>query len=238
LCVFGHQLRLDLAAGFPLLTTKRLPIKAIIHELLWMLSGDTTLEYLHEHDVHIWDPWADEDGALGPVYGAQWRRWPDNGGYVIDQIEWLVGEIRRNPSSRRLLVSAWNVADLKAMALPPCSFAFQFFVAGGRLSCQVYQRSADVFIGLPWNVATYALLTTMVAQVCDLRPGELVHTLGDTHLYRNHLAQARLQLARTPYSLPTMKLNPRVRSIFDFTCGDFTLSDYRAHPHIRADVAV
>jgi thymidylate synthase len=238
LSIFGQQLRFDLAAGFPLVTTKRLPIQGIIHELLWMLSGETTLEYLHAHGLHIWDAWADEDGDLGPVYGAQWRRWPDHGAGVIDQIEWVVQELRRHPHSRRLVVSAWNVADLPLMALPPCHALFQFYVAAGRLSCQVYQRSADVFIGLPWNIASYALLTMMVAQVCDLVPGELVHTLGDVHLYRTHLDQARLQLTRAPYPLPTMALDPGVRSLFDYTCEDFMLRDYRAHPHVKAVVAI
>jgi thymidylate synthase len=239
--VFGAQLRFDLARGFPLLTTKRLPITSIVHELLWMLAGETNVHSLNAHGVRIWDAWAGPDGDLGPAYGAQWRRWPAAGGQgadVIDQIAWVVEEIRRHPHSRRLVVSAWNVADLERMALPPCHLAFQFWVADGRLSCQVYQRSADVFIGLPWNIASYALLTLMVAQVCDLRPGELVHTLGDAHLYHTHVEQARLQLTRQPFPLPKMRLNPRVRCLFEFTGQDFTLAGYRAHPHIKADVAV
>jgi thymidylate synthase len=237
LSVFGPQLRFDLAAGFPVVTTERLPVRTIIRELLWMLSGSTNVRDLHKHGVHIWDPWVDADGDLGPVYGAQWRRWPDTGAGVIDQLDRVIAEIKRNPSSRRLLVSAWNVADVPLMALPPCHFAFQFWVAGGRLSCQVYQRSADVFIGLPLNIASYALLTLMVAQVCDLRPGELVHTLGDAHLYRRHLEPARLQLGRRPYPLPAMRLNHGVRSLFDFAAEDLTLAEYRAHPRIRTAVA-
>jgi thymidylate synthase len=241
LAVFGEQLRFDLATGFPLVTTKRMPFTSIVHELLWMLAGDTNVRSLHAHSVHIWDPWADEHGDLGPIYGAQWRRWPQTrsaSAPAVDQLAEVVQEIRRNPHSRRLLVSAWNVADLPLMALPPCHIAFQFWVAGGRLSCQVYQRSADVFIGLPWNIASYALLTMMVAHVCDLAPGELVHTLGDTHLYRTHLERARQQLARHPLPLPSVRLNPRVRSLFDFTCGDIVLTGYQAHPRIKVAVAV
>ena len=240
-CIFGHQLRFNLNNGFPLVTTKRLPFRTIVHELLWMLSGSTSVCDLHQHGVRIWDPWADEDGSLGPIYGAQWRRWPstrDNGAGHIDQIERVVREIRTNPCSRRLLVSAWNVADLERMSLPPCHVLFQFHVAGGRLSCQVYQRSADVFIGLPFNIASYALLTTMVAQVCGLAPGELVHTLGDAHLYRTHLPAARTLVRRDPFPPPRVSLNPHVRSLFDFTCEDVVLHDYRAHPHIAVPVAV
>jgi thymidylate synthase len=239
--IFGHQLRFDLRDGFPLITTRRLPFRTIVHELLWMLSGSTSVCDLHRHRVHIWDPWADEDGNLGPIYGAQWRRWPttrDNGAGHIDQIEKVVREIRTNPCSRRLLVSAWNVADLELMSLPPCHTLFQFHVADGRLSCQVYQRSADIFIGLPFNIASYALLTTMVAHVCDLAPGELVHTLGDAHLYRTHLSAARTLLAREPYEAPRVSLNPRVRSLFDVACEDVVLHGYRAHPHITVEVAV
>ena len=243
--VFGCQLRFDLARGFPLLTTKRLNVAGIVHELLWMLAGDTNVHRLHEHGLHIWDAWADQDGDLGPVYGAQWRRWPVRSDAApgaasdgIDQIARVIEEIQTNPTSRRLLVSAWNVADLDRMALPPCHTLHQFHVTGGRLSCQIYQRSADLFVGLPWNIASYALLTAMVAQVCDLESGELVHTLGDVHLYRNHLDLARRQLERYPNPLPTLRLNPTVRSIFDFTAADVAVTGYRAHPHIRARVAV
>lgn len=238
LSVFGAHLRIDLAAGFPLVTTKRMPFTAIVHELLWMLAGETNVRALHARGVHIWDPWADADGELGPIYGAQWRHWNDHGAGVIDQLEWVVEQIRRNPSSRRLLVSAWNVADLPEMALPPCHFALQFWVAGGRLSCQVYQRSADVFIGLPWNIASYALLTLMVAHVRDLRPGELVFALGDAHLYRTHVEAAQLQLSRAPFPLPSVRLDPRVTSLFDFACEDITLAGYRAHHRLSVPVAV
>ena len=243
--VFGHQLRFDLAAGFPLVTTKELPFPKIAGELLWHLSGSTNVRDLHAAGIRVWDAWADdESGDLGPIYGAQWRRWPAAGGSgsggagTIDQIKRVVREIRRNPSSRRLLVSAWNVADLPRMALAPCHMAFQFWIADGRLSCQVYQRSADVFIGLPWNIAQYALLTMMVAQVCELRLGELVHTLGDAHLYRPHVELAKAQLGRSPHRLPTVRLDPSVRSLDAFTPDHITLLGYRAHPRIRARVAV
>jgi thymidylate synthase len=238
LSIFGYQMRFDLAEGFPLVTTKRLYVKAIIHELLWFLSGETNTRYLREHGITIWDEWADEHGELGPIYGYQWRRWPAYDGSSIDQISHVVEQIKSMPHSRRLLVSAWNVADLPRMALAPCHAFFQFYVADGRLSCQLYQRSADIFIGLPFNIAEYALLTMMVAQVCDLAPGELIHTLGDAHLYLNHLEQARLQLSREPFPLPRMELNPRVKNLFDFRFEDFTLHNYRAHPHIKAEVAV
>jgi len=238
LSVFGHQMRFDLAAGFPLATTKKLHVRSIIHELLWFLRGDTNVEYLHDHGVTIWDEWADEHGDLGPVYGAQWRSWPAPDGRRIDQISNVLAEIKRNPDSRRLLVSAWNVGELDQMRLLPCHALFQFYVAEDRLSCQLYQRSADIFLGVPFNIASYALLTVMVAQVCGLAPGEFVHTLGDAHLYANHLDQARLQLSRTPRALPTMRLNPAVTDLFSFTFGSFTLEDYDPHPHIFAPVAV
>jgi thymidylate synthase len=236
--VFGHQMRIDLRAGFPLLTTKKLHLRSIIHELLWFLSGDTNLRYLHENKVSIWDEWADADGELGPVYGYQWRSWPSSDGGRVDQIARVVDSIRSNPDSRRHIVSAWNVADLDRMALPPCHALFQFWVAEGALSCQLYQRSADVFLGVPFNIASYALLTTMVARVCDLEAGEFVHTFGDVHLYRNHIDQARCQLERKPRPLPRMALNSRVRSIFDFSFDDFELSGYDPHPHIKAPIAV
>ena len=238
LSVFGPQLRFDLQAGFPLLTTKKVHLKSIVHELLWFLKGDTNTRYLKENGVSIWDEWADESGELGPVYGYQWRSWPAPDGRHIDQISKVIDEIKRNPNSRRLLVSAWNVADLDKMALMPCHAFFQFYVAGGRLSCQLYQRSADLFLGVPFNIASYALLTLMVAQVCELQPGEFIHALGDTHLYSNHLAQAREQLSRTPRKLPVMKLNPSVRNIFDFKYQDFTLEAYDPYPAIKAPVAV
>jgi thymidylate synthase len=238
LAVFGHQMRFDLAHGFPLVTTKKLHLRSIVHELLWFLSGDTNVEYLRRNGVSIWDEWADESGDLGPVYGAQWRSWPARDGGAIDQIAQVVQEIRRNPHSRRLIVTAWNPADIDRMALPPCHCLFQFFVAEGRLSCQLYQRSADIFLGVPFNIASYALLTQMVAQVCDLGLGDFVHTLGDAHLYLNHLDQARLQLSREPRPWPRMHLNPEVRSIFDFTYDDFRLEGYDPHPHIKAAVAV
>jgi thymidylate synthase len=238
LSVFGHQMRFDLAAGFPLVTTKKLHVKSIIHELLWFLRGDTNVKYLHDHGVTIWDEWADEHGDLGPVYGAQWRSWPAPDGRQIDQISNVLAEIGRNPDSRRLLVSAWNVGELDRMRLLPCHALFQFYVAEGRLSCQLYQRSADIFLGVPFNIASYALLTLMVAQVCGRRPGEFVHTLGDAHLYLNHLEQARLQLSRMPRPLPTMRLNPAVTDLFAFTFDDFTLEGYDPHPHIPAPVAV
>jgi thymidylate synthase len=238
LSVFGHQMRFNLAAGFPMLTTKKLPLKSIVHELLWFLKGDTNVRYLQQHKVTIWDEWADANGDLGPVYGAQWRSWPAPDGGSIDQIANVVGMIRTNPDSRRLIVTAWNPADVERMALPPCHCLFQFYVARGRLSCQLYQRSADVFLGVPFNIASYALLTMMVAQVTGLKPGEFVHTLGDAHLYTNHLEQARLQLTRPPRPLPTMRLNPAVTDIFAFRYEDFTLENYDPHPHIKAEVAV
>jgi thymidylate synthase len=238
LSIFGYQMRFDLAAGFPLLTTKKLHLKSIIYELLWFLKGDTNIKYLNEHGVRIWDEWADENGELGPVYGHQWRSWPAPDGRAIDQIANVVAMIRRNPDSRRLIVSAWNPAEVERMALPPCHCLFQFYVARGKLSCQLYQRSADIFLGVPFNIASYALLTMMVAQACDLEPGEFVHTFGDAHLYLNHLEQARLQLSRAPRALPTMTLNPAVKDIFSFDYADFTLSGYDPHPHIKAEVAV
>jgi thymidylate synthase len=238
LSVFGHQMRFDLASGFPLVTTKKLHVKSIIHELLWFLRGDTNVKYLHEHGVTIWDEWADQWGELGPVYGAQWRSWPTADGRHIDQISNVLAEIRRNPDSRRLLVSAWNVGELDRMRLLPCHALFQFYVANGKLSCQLYQRSADIFLGVPFNIASYALLTLMMAQVCGLEPGEFVHTLGDAHLYLNHLEQARLQLSRMPRPLPAMRLNPAVTDLFAFKFEDFSLEGYDPHPHIAAPVAV
>lgn len=238
LSVFGYQMRFNLQEGFPLLTTKKLHTKSIIHELLWFLKGDTNINYLKENGVRIWDEWADENGNLGPVYGYQWRNWPLPGGGHIDQITQVVESIKKNPDSRRLIVSAWNVADINHMKLPPCHAFFQFYIANNRLSCQLYQRSADIFLGVPFNIASYALLTMMVAQVCELELGEFVHTLGDAHLYTNHLEQARLQLSRDCRTLPEMKINKRVRSIFDFKFEDFELLNYNPHPHIKADVAV
>src|SRR5580704_7917410 len=238
LSVFGYQMRFDLAEGFPLLTTKKMHLKSILYELLWFLKGDTNVKYLREHDVSIWDEWADADGNLGPVYGAQWRSWRTEDGRTIDQIEQVIRQIKTNPDSRRLIVSAWNVGEIPKMALPPCHLLFQFYVAKGRLSCQLYQRSADVFLGLPFNIASYALLTMMVAQVCDLTPGEFVHTLGDAHLYSNHVEQARIQLSREPYKLPELTMNHSVKSIFDFQYSDFELVNYHAHPHIKAKVSV
>ncbi|MEM7540304.1 MAG: thymidylate synthase [Pseudomonadota bacterium] len=238
LSTFGYQMRFDLAQGFPLLTTKKLHLKSIIHELIWFLNGDTNVRYLQEHGVSIWDEWADENGDLGPVYGAQWRSWQGARGETIDQISDVIEMIRTNPDSRRLIVSAWNVAEVPSMALPPCHTIFQFYVAEGKLSCQLYQRSADVFLGVPFNIASYALLTMMIAHVTGLDYGDFVHTLGDAHLYSNHLEQADLQLTRTPYKLPTMELNPTVDSIFDFTFEDFHLKDYQAHPSIAAPIAV
>jgi thymidylate synthase len=236
--VFGHQMRFDLDDGFPLLTTKKLHLKSIIHELLWFLSGSTNVSYLRQHGVRIWDEWAQEGGELGPVYGKQWRSWSAPDGRSIDQIARLVERIRNNPYSRRHIVTAWNPADVEAMALPPCHCLFQFHLAEGRLSCQLYQRSADVFLGVPFNIASYALLTMMVAQVSGHRPGDFIHTLGDAHLYMNHLEQADRQLEREPRRLPRMIINPDVRSIFDFTYGDFRVEDYDPHPHIKAEVAV
>ena len=236
--VFGYQMRYDLSKGFPLLTTKKIHLKSIIHELLWFLSGSTNIKYLKDNGVSIWDEWADADGYLGPVYGYQWRSWPSHEGGHIDQISQLIDQIKRNPDSRRLLVPAWNVACVNDMALPPCHTMFQFYVAEGKLSCQLYQRSADVFLGVPFNIASYALLTMMVAQVCDLQYGDFVHSFGDVHLYNNHVEQAQLQLSRTPFPLPTMKINPAVKDIFAFEFGDFTLEHYQSHPSIKAPVAV
>jgi thymidylate synthase len=238
LSVFGYQMRLPLEEGFPLLTTKKLHLRSIIYELLWFLAGDTNVRFLNENKVTIWDEWADANGDLGPVYGYQWRSWPAADGRHIDQISGVIDSIRRNPDSRRHIVSAWNVGDLDRMALAPCHALFQFYVADGRLSCQLYQRSADVFLGVPFNIASYALLTLMVAQVCDLKPGDFVHTFGDAHLYTNHLEQARTQLERDPRPLPSMRLNPAVRSIFDFKHSDFTLENYDPHPGIKAPIAV
>lgn len=236
--VFGYQMRFNLADGFPVLTTKKLHLKSIIHELLWFLQGDTNIRYLQENGVKIWDEWADENGNLGRIYGAQWRSWRGANGETIDQIANLVEQIKRNPDSRRLIVSAWNPAEVDDMALPPCHALFQFYVADGKLSCQLYQRSADIFLGVPFNIASYALLTMMLAQVCGLQAGEFVHTLGDAHLYRNHLEQAQLQLSREPRPLPKMRINPNVKDIFAFTFDDFELVDYDPHPHIKADVSV
>lgn len=235
---FGYQMRFDLSEGFPLLTTKKLHLRSIIYELLWFLKGETNISYLKEHNVSIWDEWADESGELGPVYGKQWRSWPNPEGGTIDQISNLIEGLQKSPDSRRHIVSAWNVSDVSKMALPPCHCLFQFYVAEGRLSCQLYQRSADTFLGVPFNIASYALLTLMVAQVCDLKPGEFIHTFGDVHLYLNHLEQARIQLERKPRPLPEMKLNPKVHSIFDFQFEDFELLGYDPHPHIPAPVSV
>ena len=236
--VFGYQMRFNLADGFPVLTTKKLHLKSIIHELLWFLAGDTNIRYLKENGVRIWDEWADENGDLGRVYGAQWRSWRGANGETVDQIANVVRQIRQNPDSRRLIVSTWNPAEVDDMALPPCHALFQFYVANGKLSCQLYQRSADIFLGVPFNIASYALLTMMMAQVCGLQAGEFVHTLGDAHLYQNHLEQARLQLTREPRALPKMHINPDVRDIFAFKFDDFELSDYDPHPHIKAEVSV
>lgn len=238
LSVFAHQMRFNLQEGFPLLTTKKLHTKSIIHELLWFLKGDTNTAYLHDNKVTIWDEWADENGDLGPIYGKQWRAWEAKDGRVIDQIGELIEQIKKTPDSRRLLVSAWNVGDLDKMALPPCHIIFQFYVANNRLSCQLYQRSADVFLGVPFNIASYALLTHMIAQVCGLGVGEFIHTTGDTHLYLNHIEQARLQLSRTPYQLPTLKLNESITDINDFKYEDIAIENYESHPHIKASVAV
>ncbi len=236
--IFGHQMRFDLAEGFPLVTTKKLHLRSIIHELLWFLSGDTNIRYLRENGVKIWDEWADENGDLGPVYGSQWRSWPAADGRHIDQIMQVVEQIKSTPDSRRLIVSAWNVGEIDNMALPPCHAFFQFYVADGKLSCQLYQRSADIFLGVPFNIASYALLLLMVAQVTGLKPGEFIHTLGDAHLYSNHLEQAELQLSRQPLPLPTMTLNPDIDDLFRFTFDDFELTGYESHPHIKAPVAV
>ncbi len=236
--VFGHQMRFNLADGFPVVSTKKLHLRSIIHELLWFLRGDTNIKYLKDNGVSIWDEWADPNGELGPIYGYQWRSWPTPGGGHIDQISQVIEQIKNTPDSRRLIVSAWNVAEIDKMALPPCHAFFQFYVADGRLSCQLYQRSADIFLGVPFNIASYALLTLMMAQVTGLEPGDFVHTLGDAHLYLNHLEQAQLQLSREPYPLPQMKLNPAVTSLFDFRYEDFELIGYEHHPHIKAPVAV
>ncbi len=249
--VFGYQMRFNLSEGFPLVTTKKVHLKSIIHELLWFLKGDTNIKYLTDHGVTIWNEWATDNGDLGPVYGYQWRNWPLPGGAFVDQISTLIGQIKSSPDSRRLIVSAWNVADLPdesisprgnvaggKMALAPCHAFFQFYVAGGKLSCQLYQRSADILLGVPFNIASYALLTMMVAQVCDLQAGDFVHTLGDAHIYTNHMEQVKIQLARKPYPLPQMKLNPGVKGIFDFTYDDFTLRSYQCHPGIRAPIAI
>ncbi|MEE1943656.1 thymidylate synthase [Pedobacter sp. KR3-3] len=236
--VFGYQMRFNLQEGFPMVTTKKLHLKSIIHELIWFLSGDTNIKYLKDNGVRIWDEWADEAGNLGPVYGSQWRSWPKPDGEKIDQISQIVNMIKNNPDSRRIIVSAWNVAEVENMALPPCHAFFQFYVAEGKLSCQLYQRSADIFLGVPFNIASYALLTMMVAQVCGLQYGDFIHTLGDAHLYNNHIEQARLQLSREPRPLPTMEINPAVKDIFDFKYEDFTLKDYDPHPHIKGVVAV
>ena len=238
LSYFGYQMRFNLREGFPLVTTKRLHLKSIIYELLWFLKGETNIQYLKEHGVSIWDEWANDEGELGPVYGKQWRSWEGADGKTVDQISDLIQQIKRNPDSRRLIVSAWNVADLPKMALMPCHTLFQFYVADGKLSCQLYQRSADVFLGVPFNIASYALLTMMVAQVCELKPGDFVHSFGDVHLYNNHIEQAKLQLTRTPYALPQMRLNPSIKNIFDFQFEDFTLENYQFHPAIKAPVAV
>lgn len=236
--VFGYQCRYDLQAGFPLLTTKKLHLKSILYELLWMLRGESNVRYLQENGVRIWNEWADEQGELGPVYGVQWRAWKTADGRLIDQISQAIDQIKNTPHSRRIIVSAWNVGEIEKMALPPCHLLFQFYVANDRLSCQLYQRSADVFLGVPFNIASYSLLTMMVAQVCDLQPGEFIHTFGDVHLYLNHIEQARQQLMRQPYPLPQMKINPQVKSIFDFKYEDFELINYQAHPHIKAKVSV
>ena len=238
LSVFGHQMRFDLATGFPLVTTKKIHLRSIIHELLWFLQGDTNIRYLHDNKVTIWDEWADENGDLGPVYGSQWRSWPAADGRSIDQISQVLDQLKHNPDSRRIIVSAWNVGELDHMALPPCHAFFQFYVAEGRLSCQLYQRSADIFLGVPFNIASYALLTQMMAQVTGLQPGEFIHTLGDAHLYLNHLEQADLQLAREPRPAPVMRLNPEVSDLFAFRFEDFELQDYNPHSHIKAPVAV
>lgn len=236
--VFGYQMRFNLQDGFPMVTTKKLHLKSIIHELIWFLSGDTNIAYLKDNQVKIWDEWADEQGNLGPVYGSQWRSWPRPDGTHIDQISQIIQTIKTNPDSRRIIVSAWNVAEIDQMALPPCHAFFQFYVADGKLSCQLYQRSADIFLGVPFNIASYALLTMMVAQVCGLQYGDFIHTLGDAHLYNNHIEQAKLQLSRTPFPLPQMEINPEVKDIFDFKFEDFSLKNYEAHPHIKGAVAV
>ncbi len=236
--IFGHQMSFDLAEGFPLLTTKKLHTKSIIYELLWFLQGSTNVKYLQENGVRIWNEWADENGDLGPIYGHQWRSWPDYNGGTIDQIASVIEQIKHNPQSRRLIVSAWNVADIDSMKLPPCHVMFQFYVADNRLSCQLYQRSGDVFLGVPFNIASYALLTMMIAQVCNLKPGKFIHTLGDAHIYLNHLEQVNLQLSRTPFPLPQMKINPEIKDINNFKYEDFELINYQSHPHIKGVVSV
>jgi thymidylate synthase len=236
--VFGYQMRFDLNKGFPLLTTKKLHLRSIIHELLWFLNGDTNIKYLKDNNVRIWDEWADENGDLGPIYGYQWRSWPSSSGEQIDQISTVIDQIKNNPDSRRIIVSAWNVGEISNMALPPCHILFQFYVANGKLSCQLYQRSADIFLGVPFNIASYALLTMMIAQVCDLELGDFVHTLGDAHIYTNHFEQTQLQISRETRKLPIMKINPEVKSIFDFKIEDFELTEYNPHPHIKGKVAV
>jgi thymidylate synthase len=238
LSVFGYQMRFDLTKGFPILTTKKIHLKSVIYELLWFLRGESNIRYLKEHGVGIWDEWADEKGELGPIYGVQWRNWKAAEGVVIDQISKVIDQINQNPNSRRLIVNAWNVGEIPKMALPPCHLLFQFYVVNGKLSCQFYQRSADVFLGVPYNISSYALLTMMIAKVCKLEVGDLIQVMGDTHLYLNHLEQARLQLTREPYSLPIMKLNPETASIFDFKYEDFELINYQSHPHIRAEISV
>ncbi len=235
---FGYQMRFDLEKGFPMVTTKKLHLKSIIYELLWFLNGDTNIKYLNDHGVTIWDEWANENGELGPVYGHQWRSWTGADGKTYDQVKDVLHQLKTNPDSRRMIINAWNVADLPKMALSPCHALFQFYVANGRLSCQLYQRSADVFLGVPFNIASYALLTMMMAQVCDLQPGEFIHTFGDVHLYNNHIEQAKLQLTRAPYPLPTLRINPEVKDLFSFRFEDFTLENYQSHPHIKAPVAV
>ena len=235
---FGYQMRFDLQKGFPMITTKKLHLKSIVYELLWFLKGETNVQYLNEHGVSIWNEWADEQGELGPVYGKQWRSWQGANGETIDQISEAIRQIKNNPDSRRIIVSAWNVAELSQMALMPCHALFQFYVADGKLSCQLYQRSADVFLGVPFNIASYALLTLMIAQVCGLEAGEFIHTFGDVHLYNNHIEQAKLQLSRAPFALPTIRLNPVIQNIFEFSFEDFSLENYQSHPHIKAPVAV
>lgn len=235
---FGYQMRFDLAKGFPALTTKKVHLRSIIYELLWFINGDTNVKYLNDNNVSIWDEWADSEGNLGPVYGHQWRSWPSSNGETIDQLQQLVDQIKKNPNSRRLIISAWNVADVDKMALPPCHCLFQFYVANNKLSCQLYQRSADIFLGVPFNIASYSLLTMMLAQVCGLELGEFIHTFGDAHLYSNHMDQAKLQLCRQPKELPTIKINPEIKSIFDFSYEDFELTSYNPDPHIKAPVAV
>ena len=236
--IFGHQMRFPLNQGFPLLTTKKLHLRSIIYELLWFLRGDTNIQYLHDHNVTIWDEWADPNGNLGPVYGSQWRSWPDNHGGTIDQITNLIHQIKTNPTSRRLIITAWNPAEIPQMALPPCHCLFQFYINNNQLSCQLYQRSADIFLGVPFNIASYSLLTLMIAQTCNLQPGEFIHTLGDAHIYLNHIDQCHLQLTRTPRPLPTMTLNPQRTNIFDFDYTDFTLTNYNPYPHIKGEVSV